>query len=899
MAVTKPGKIREVNEEDMLKRNRMSLLLFFATTLSLLCGTACGQTERSELGKRLRRFELAWETADAASRKASMPVMQQAVSSFFSFQLSEAAKKLDEAWLTVAKPELAGWGRAALDYRIAQQPLIVDPAKPVLTVRLERFCYGEASVPDTATVEFQLLDVANKPVTRLEKSFSELQQGAAWTLEGASEGDYRICCRIVSDGASVELLPSTVSVIPDLPGRLDRIATSRKALPDEAPDFVRATVGELGDLLQSISEGQTPETDYPAHRIVEFCEKLCDLSGNPRDWIPAAASKDDVWLSLAEGRRKVVVRLRAPAITDVPMPVLFLFHGAGGSENMFFETCGAGRAVAEGLARGWLVVAPRQAMGGMALDCDGMIKSLEEIFPVDRENVFLLGHSMGAGQVIRQVSQNPQLASAAVAIGGGNRVRDPQAIAAIPWFIAAGEHDFGRRGAKALADSLAAAGKGTIEYREYPDIEHMVIVQAALDDCFGFLDLQEQVGDSTGDATNATGPAPVRKVKLGSTGKVHSSGEFYFSGQFAPEDIEALKAAGIRRVISLRTAEELEWDERAALENSGIEFVSIPFRDASSLTDEIFDEVRNQLAASRSTTTLLHCASSNRVGATWLAWRVLDEGVPLETAVAEARIVGLRSPALLEKTRVYLRKKQANRVPGATPIPDADEMADIEPIPPEQDSAPPQIRIPGTSGINDSFTNPDLNVDEWVSKFEIESREIYLAREEILAACEVQPGMYIADVGAGTGLFTRMFSTAAGDSGWVYAVEIAPRFIEHINRMSQDEGLTNITGVLGTQDSIALPPASVDLVFICDTYHHFENPPAILATIHRALKPGGHIVVVDFERIQGKTRDWVLNHVRGGKEVFRGEIEAAGFTFVEQRYVDKLVENYLLRFRKD
>ncbi len=882
---------------------RLLMLVIAASFLFLPGQFVSGQVERSELGKRLRRFELAWETADPQSRKASMPFMQRAVNSFFSFRLIQAAHDLDEAWLAVAKPELPEWGRAAIDYRLSSFPLIADLSRSTVTVRLERFCDGQGSVPETAIVALELVDLAEKPVARIERSFRDLLNGVNWSLESASEGDYRVCGTIVFEEKNLRLLPAPVSLIADLPGRLEQIENRRKTLPADSPDFIRATLGELHGLLQTIGDGEVPEIDYPAHRILGFSEGLCDLSRNPREWIPASASENDIWLSLAQGRRRVPVRIRAPRAINAPLPVVFLFHGAGGSENMFFETYGAGRSVALSLSRGWLVVAPGQSLGGLAIDCEGMIKSLEEIFPIDRNNLFLIGHSMGAGQVIRQVSLHPQLFCAAVAIGGGNRVRDVAELARIPWFIAAGEHDFGRRGARALADSLAGEHPGEIVYREYPDTEHMVIVQAALDDSFSFLDRHQQGSGSNESAQTPSDPAPVRKAKLGSTKKVHSSGELYFSGQFALEDIESLKTAGIRRVITLRTPEELEWDERAALESAGIEFVEIPIRDAASMTDEVLDQVRNQLTASRSTTTLLHCASSNRVGAAWLAWRVLDEGVPLETAVAEARVVGLRTPALLDRTRMYLRKKQANRIPGKAPEPEVDESVGEEDMPLRQEPAPqekpPPIRLPGTSTINDAFTNPDLNVDEWVGKFEIESREIFVAREEILAACELKPGMHIADVGAGTGLFTRMFAKATGENGWVYAIEIAPRFIEHINRMSRDEGLANITGVLATQDSIALPPSSVDLVFICDTYHHFENPPATLASIHRALKPGGQLVVVDFERIPGTSRDWILSHVRGGKEVFRGEIEAAGFTFVEQRYVDKLTENYFLRFRKD
>jgi predicted methyltransferase len=95
---------------------------------------------------------------------------------------------------------------------------------------------------------------------------------------------------------------------------------------------------------------------------------------------------------------------------------------------------------------------------------------------------------------------------------------------------------------------------------------------------------------------------------------------------------------------------------------------------------------------------------------------------------------------------------------------------------------------------------------------------------------------------------------------------------------------------------VLLPVQSTDLVFISDTYHHFEFPHSTLASIHAALRPGGELVVIDFKRIPGVSDPWVLSHVRGGEEEFRQEIEAAGFELVERR--DFMRTQYFLRFRK-
>ena len=150
--------------------------------------------------------------------------------------------------------------------------------------------------------------------------------------------------------------------------------------------------------------------------------------------------------------------------------------------------------------------------------------------------------------------------------------------------------------------------------------------------------------------------------------------------------------------------------------------------------------------------------------------------------------------------------------------------------------------------------------------------------------------------GLHTGLFTRMFAAEVGATGQIYAVDIVPKFLEHIQKTCQDAGLRNVKTVLCTPESVALSPNSIDLAFLCDTYHHFEFPQKTMASIYRALRPGGQLVMVEFCRIEGKTPEWLMKHVRAGQEVFVREIESAGFKQVEERKF--LKENYFLRFEK-
>jgi ubiquinone/menaquinone biosynthesis C-methylase UbiE len=169
----------------------------------------------------------------------------------------------------------------------------------------------------------------------------------------------------------------------------------------------------------------------------------------------------------------------------------------------------------------------------------------------------------------------------------------------------------------------------------------------------------------------------------------------------------------------------------------------------------------------------------------------------------------------------------------------------------------------------------------------------------VVESCGIKKGMAIADIGAGTGLYTRLFAKETGPDGWVYAVDISAPFLKHIVARAQQEGQQNISAILSPENVTPLPANSLDMAFICDTYHHFEYPKGTMDSLLRALKKGGALVVIDFERIEGKTRKWTMGHVRAGKEVFRKEIEDAGLTFVEEVKLEGLKENYFLRFRKE
>ncbi|MDX1697805.1 MAG: methyltransferase domain-containing protein [Thiohalobacterales bacterium] len=197
-------------------------------------------------------------------------------------------------------------------------------------------------------------------------------------------------------------------------------------------------------------------------------------------------------------------------------------------------------------------------------------------------------------------------------------------------------------------------------------------------------------------------------------------------------------------------------------------------------------------------------------------------------------------------------------------------------------------------GINSHFVDPDWR--RWVNTFERPGREVYDKRHAIVAASRLQPGMMVADIGAGTGLFTRLFAPKVAPDGIVYAIDISKTFVDNILRTCREQGLSNVKGIVNSPREIGMPADSIDLAFITDTYHHFEYPRQTLASIHQALRDDGRVIIIDFRRDPRISSRWVMGHVRGNKAQTIEELREAGFRLVEDRPIMRT--NYFLEFVK-
>ncbi len=176
---------------------------------------------------------------------------------------------------------------------------------------------------------------------------------------------------------------------------------------------------------------------------------------------------------------------------------------------------------------------------------------------------------------------------------------------------------------------------------------------------------------------------------------------------------------------------------------------------------------------------------------------------------------------------------------------------------------------------------------DWLER---EGREDLERPEITLCAMNLRDGDRVADIGAGTGFYTRRLAKAVGPSGKVYANDIQPEMLERLKEAAGKEGISNIVTVLGTEDDLRLPPKTFDWVLLVDVYHEFQQPKIMLQKIREALKPGGRVALVEY-RMEGETASHISVEHRMTVEQVTAEWGAGGFTI--ERRIEELPSQHL------
>ena len=177
------------------------------------------------------------------------------------------------------------------------------------------------------------------------------------------------------------------------------------------------------------------------------------------------------------------------------------------------------------------------------------------------------------------------------------------------------------------------------------------------------------------------------------------------------------------------------------------------------------------------------------------------------------------------------------------------------------DDAPPEREIAPATENAPFFERPERDKEE--------------RPELLMSALHIRRGATVADIGSGTGYFTWRLAEQVGPQGKVYAVDVQQSMLDRTKAAVDQHKLTNVEYVLATEHSARLPERSVDLVFIAYAYHEFGDPEAMMASIRRALKPGGRVVIIEYAT-ESKIAPASPLHKMSFEEI-RREIEPMGF----------------------
>lgn len=196
----------------------------------------------------------------------------------------------------------------------------------------------------------------------------------------------------------------------------------------------------------------------------------------------------------------------------------------------------------------------------------------------------------------------------------------------------------------------------------------------------------------------------------------------------------------------------------------------------------------------------------------------------------------------------------------------------------------------GTCALRAQYQQPKAS--EYVKILEDPHRIDRLRPPEIVRMIGFKPGEVAADIGSGSGLFTRLIARAVDPGGWVFAVDVDSELLAHVARTAAAERISNITTVLAPPDTPSLPPASLDVVLICDTLHHIEKRQAYLQNLRGCLKPGGRLVIIDF------STGWPAGHepLRFSIADLAGWIRSAGY--VKEKEFDEIEGNFFHVYRR-
>jgi arsenite methyltransferase len=187
------------------------------------------------------------------------------------------------------------------------------------------------------------------------------------------------------------------------------------------------------------------------------------------------------------------------------------------------------------------------------------------------------------------------------------------------------------------------------------------------------------------------------------------------------------------------------------------------------------------------------------------------------------------------------------------------------------------------------------DIAEYIQALEQPERDEYQKPDEVVAALSLQPGMVVADIGAGSGYFTRRLAPQVGTLGKVYAVDVEEKMLDYNRQSLERLGQANqTTFILASPDDPQLPSRLIDLVFVCNAYHHLTNLPVYFTKVRDALTAQGRVVIIDFYHDERSGHlNFPKDHLVPREQVIQ-EMKQAGYQLIREH--EFLPKQYFLEF---
>jgi predicted esterase len=427
------------------------------STLLLSCSLLAGgqatptyQAGRFEMGERLKTVEAAWMEATPERKKLATPSISMAVMSFFAQRTGDACRALDQAAALLDGRTLRPEDSANLRF----VPPVVEPGgKATLVVT---WAYPPSKMDE-------LVLKAGDVTAKVKPGAPQRILVPAASLPVSQDTEDEVGLLVPGTIGAVEK-GSYLSVVHDLPRRLEVLLKS-----------ARSSVQVLAGLIQEQISGQ-PENEAPILEVLALAEGL--ESGRIKE------EAVRFWPRAKEG--DTILRAALPPLVREDTPLVVAIHGAGGSENLFFEGYGRGKAVVEALRRGWSIVAPRASRTAVA-DAVAWRRRVTGKAP---NRIILMGHSMGGGAALSAGSVRPSQ----VVLFAPAASRVPDDLTETPIWLGVGRQEIPALFASSERIAAQMQSAPGFTRREYDPCEHLMIVAEGLSDAYSWLDQQTPKG---------------------------------------------------------------------------------------------------------------------------------------------------------------------------------------------------------------------------------------------------------------------------------------------------------------------------------------------------------------------------------------------------------------------